>query len=318
MKKEIKIAGITIGAGETFRGFITVPNTGYRTPVTVINGRKEGRTLLISAGVHGGEYPGVASVSKVQGELRTEDISGAVIILNCLNYSGMMSMIDAHVPEDDKNINRDFPGCPDGTVTDRIKWWIATEIRPQVDFILDLHSGGQFEYLSDLIFYPAGCGEEMKEYVLSAAYQMDVKYLVASRASDGLYSWSAHQRTPGMILERSGHGECSREDIEKGIRDIYNLLIHLGIREGELYPTERKKRNFEETVYLEADISGFWYPDVYIDEEIVKGQRLGIIKDVFGNTLKEYHAVSDGTVLYMNGGLIAEKGRTNLIAYGKR
>jgi hypothetical protein len=318
MGKDIRIADRTVKAGEKFQGFITVPGTSYKTPVTVINGREEGSTVLVSAGVHGGEYPGVASASEMSGELQPEDLHGAVIFLNCLNYSGMMQMVDAHVPEDDKNINRAFPGTPDGTVTDRIRYWVATEIRPQVDFIMDLHSGGQFESLSDLIFFPTACGREMRELTLDVSSHMDVNYLVASTASDGLYSYSCHQGTPGIILERSGHGECSRKSIDQGNRDIWNLLVYFGVIEGEFHPITAKQKIFERTIYLTSDEEGFWYPDVHIDEDIEKGQRLGVIRDVFGNVLKEYHAQFDATVIYMQGGLIAQKGRTNLVSYSER
>ena len=58
MGKDIILAGRTIKRGEKIQDFITIPGTEYRTPVTVINGKGEGKTVLISAGVHGGEYPG--------------------------------------------------------------------------------------------------------------------------------------------------------------------------------------------------------------------------------------------------------------------
>ncbi|MBR3295100.1 MAG: succinylglutamate desuccinylase/aspartoacylase family protein [Clostridia bacterium] len=318
MGKDIILAGRTIKRGEKFQDFITIPGTEYRTPVTVINGEGEGKTVLISAGVHGGEYPGVASASVVSSQLEPSGVRGAVIFFNCLNYSGMMSMVDAHVPEDDKNINRAFPGSADGSVTERIKYWVANEVRPQVDFILDLHSGGQFETLSDLIFFPTACGEQMRELTLDISRHMDVNYLVASTARDGLYSYSCHQGTPGIILERSGHGECSKKSIEQGINDINNLLIYFGITEGSFIPVEREQKIFERTNYLTSDEAGFWYPEVQIDEDIDKGQKLGTIKDVFGNMLREYHAEFDATVIYMQGGLIAQKGKTNLVSYSER
>ena len=65
MGKIIYICGKQIQQGETFQGMVEVPGTQYQTPVTVINGNRPGKTLYISSGIHGGEYPGVAAVARM-------------------------------------------------------------------------------------------------------------------------------------------------------------------------------------------------------------------------------------------------------------
>lgn len=67
MGKTIDICGHQVREGEIYQEMVLVPGTAYQTPVTVMNGAKPGKTLYISAGIHGGEYPGVAAVAKMGG-----------------------------------------------------------------------------------------------------------------------------------------------------------------------------------------------------------------------------------------------------------
>ena len=317
MGKTIDICGHQVREGEIYQEMVLVPGTAYQTPVTVINGAKPGKTLYISAGIHGGEYPGVAAVAKMAAQLSAEQLCGAVIFLHCVNYSGMLSMTDAVLPEDGQNLNRDFPGDAKGTLGQRIMAWLAGELLPQADFVVDLHSGGAYEPLTPCLFFPAAAGSRIRQMAEAATKVVDIPYCIASGAGDGSYSWAASQGIPGLLLERGGNGECPPEQVECYCRDIHNLMVHLGLLKEELYPRQTARQVFEQTSYLAADCSGFWYPAVHIDQQISKGDLLGEIKDVFGTVQQRYFAVHDGIVFYHAGGLIAKQGFTNLVAYGR-
>src|SRR5438046_10725430 len=56
-KSNLKIGDISAQPGTKARGFLAVPNTSVQLPVVVVNGAQEGQTLLVTAGIHGGEYP---------------------------------------------------------------------------------------------------------------------------------------------------------------------------------------------------------------------------------------------------------------------
>ena len=151
----------------------------------------------------------------------------------------------------------------------------------------------------------------------AATKVVDIPYCIASGAGDGSYSWAASQGIPGLLLERGGNGGCPPEQVECYCRDIHNLMVHLGLIKEELYPRQTARQVFEQTSYLAADCSGFWYPAVHIDQRISKGDLLGEIKDAFGTVQQRYFAAHDGIVFYHAGGLIAKQGFTNLVAYGR-
>ena len=51
-------------------------------PVTLINGYQEGKTVLITSGIHGGEYEGIHAATELARELSPEKICGQLAIIH--------------------------------------------------------------------------------------------------------------------------------------------------------------------------------------------------------------------------------------------
>ncbi len=315
MNKEIVICGKKIKKGTKFQGMVYIPKTTYQTPVTIINGSRPGKTLYVSAGIHGGEYPGVAAIALLAERLQPEELSGAVIFLHCVNYSGMINMTDALVPEDGENLNANFPGKPDGTIGQKIAAWLAEEMLPQADFVVDLHSGGVYESLTPCLFFPAA-KQKVRKIAQDAAAVIDIPYCIASFSMTGHYSWAAMQGISGLLLERGGGGEYHSDEAKQYCRDIHNLMVYFGILNEKFFSRRTTQQIFEKTIYLAADETGFWYPAVQTNQRIKSGEKLGELKDVFGKNLRIYYAEHDGVVFYHASGFVVKKGFSNLVAYG--
>ena len=86
----------------------------------IINGEKKGKVIAISSGIHNCEYVGIQSAIELSQELKPENISGTVIIFHPVNYSGFLKRFQHVMPEDNKNLNRAFPGEKTGTISDKI------------------------------------------------------------------------------------------------------------------------------------------------------------------------------------------------------
>ena len=290
---------------------------GSEIPATIIDGQEEGMTLLVMAGVHPDEYPGMAASIRVAQAMEPERLSGRLIIIHCANPSGFWAR-SRFVPEDGVNLNGDYPGKPDGSPGERIADFFVKQFFPHVDFIVDLHSGSPMEPLTPCLFFPSGAGDRVRETSLSAAMDTDIPYLIASHAESGEYSYAAKAMgIPGLLLERGHSGLCPREWVDAYEDDLYRLLQHLGMI--ALPPFDSKpvcaKILCEKTVYLGSEHKGLWYPDIHEGQSLKKGERLGHIEDFWGNRLKEYHAQDDGLVFYYNAGLAVRPGDP-LVAYG--
>src|SRR3546814_524187 len=110
-------------------------------PIAVIrNG--EGLTALLTGGNHGDEYEGPIALFDLARTLRPEDVRGRVIIVPAMNYPAFRAGTRTS-PIDRGNLNRSFPGRPDGTVTEKIADYFTRGLLPLADVVLDFHSGGR-------------------------------------------------------------------------------------------------------------------------------------------------------------------------------
>src|SRR4029077_12241071 len=136
----------------------SVTRSGYgmiNIPIAVIrNG--EGPSVLLMAGNHGDEYEGQVTLARLIHDLETSDIQGRVIILPAANLPAAMA--GARVsPLDSGNLNRAFPGDPEGTPTWQITHYIESVLLPMCTAWADLHSGGgSMDYLPFAAFYESG------------------------------------------------------------------------------------------------------------------------------------------------------------------
>ena len=94
------------------------------------------------AGVHGDEYECHLVVSELFRTTRPEDVSGQLILMPMANFPAAEAGLRTS-PIDDGNLNRLFPGDPDGTPTLAIADYIENTIMPGCDFVKDLQSGGE-------------------------------------------------------------------------------------------------------------------------------------------------------------------------------
>lgn len=80
----------------------------------MICGRNPGKTVLITAAVHAGECVGVQAAVELAEKLDPEKIHGRVIIVKTVCRKEFEERSGSICPEDKKNLNRVFPGCPAG------------------------------------------------------------------------------------------------------------------------------------------------------------------------------------------------------------
>ena len=308
------ICGYNLEPGEKKQVIITPNVPGYEMPATLIAGAKEGKTVLISAQIHSGEYPGTPAVIHIARDLDPQKLCGNLILIHCVNTSGFWAKSNARIPEDNVNLNGDYPGDPNGTTGLKIADFFVKEIFPRLDFLCDLHSGGTTEPLTPCLFFPKA--EKVTQRARAAALALDIPYPIASWNEKGECGYAAfHCDVPGLLLENGHSSRCEPEWVAFYEKNIRLLLNHL-----EMYALDRpipvcKKTVYEKAVYLRADLRGLWYPEVHENMEIKKGQRLGYMEDFFGNLLKEYFAEGDGRVFYYTSALAITEGDP-LVAYG--
>ena len=113
----------------------------YPVPVACIVG-KPGPTALLVAGIHGDEFEGPVALSQLIAEIDPDQIEGRLIILPAFNCPAVLAS-QRTSPLDGRNMNRSFPGDPNGGPTDMLTDFLVSVLLPEADLVIDLHAGGK-------------------------------------------------------------------------------------------------------------------------------------------------------------------------------
>ncbi|GAB4176629.1 MAG: succinylglutamate desuccinylase/aspartoacylase family protein [Thalassobaculales bacterium] len=238
-----------------------------------------GPTVFLMAGNHGDEYEGQIALTRLIRELDVGRIQGRVIVMPAANLPAAME--GARVsPIDGGNLNRAFPGDPEGGPTAQIAHYINTVLFPLADYHHDIHSGGSsLEYLP-FCSMRLGSDTALNAKALAAlkAFNAPLGFVWAYSPDNRLSAVSAlNQGVVCLGGEFGGSGRVSIEGVrivEKGVR---NLLIHAGVIEGEPVigaPTrlvELKGRDY----YVYAPDHGLFEPFCELGDMVSAGQPCG-------------------------------------------
>src|ERR1700733_5245296 len=205
-------------------GFIPIPI------VVLKNG--PGPPVLMVSGTHGDEYEGQVALCNLVKSLDPARIRGRVIIMPAANFPAAIAGRRTS-PIDEGNLNRLFPGDPDGTITEQIAYNIEHELVPLADLVCDLHSGG-----SSLMYVPAALmggyareGDNSKGLAALKAFASPLSYVIeANQGGDRTLSGGAiRQGVLALGTELGGSGHVTRAAFRIAERGVNNLLGHLGI-----------------------------------------------------------------------------------------
>ena len=254
---DFKLENLVCEAGKKISGFWNIE--GYSIPTTIINGEKEGKVIAISSGIHNCEYVGIQSAIELSQELSPESISGTVIIFHPVNYSGFFKKIPTVMPEDNKNLNRAFPGEKTGTISDKIAYHFSKFLYPQLDFFIDVHGGDLYERATAFVYSPGIGDEETIRFSHEVAQYLAVPYRVRSSAKTGAYNSAAIQGVPSMLIERGGNGLWSNEEVQDYKKDILSILGYFNIIDYSINKNLLQKE-ITTAKYISSEIDGFWYP----------------------------------------------------------
>ena len=210
-------------------------------PICVIRNGK-GPTALLTGGNHGDEYEGPLALYELARTLDPKHVGGTVIIVPAMNYPAFRAGTRTS-PIDKGNMNRSFPGRPDGTVTEKIADYFQRELLPRSDIALDFHSGGR-----TLDFVPFCAAHIRPDKALEAqgfaaveAFSAPWSMKMLEIDAVGMFDTAAEEMGKLFITTELGGGGTSRaQTVRIARRGVLNVLRHAGIVAGavETSPTQ--------------------------------------------------------------------------------
>lgn len=271
-------------------------NLGFtEIPVLLVRGAAGGKTLVVSANVHGDEYEGVRAIHEAVAELDPGAMSGDLIAVPVANPPAFWNGTRTS-PLDGANLARVFPGSPDGSPSERIAWHLGHSVIARGDFYADLHSGGVKWRMPSMAGYDAS---DPRSKAGALAFGAPVVWGHPDVAPGRTVSFAKSRGIPFLYTEARGAGRIAADDLEMMKRGIRNLLRHLSILGGEVERVPLELHLFGEG-NVERGINspgkGFVTNAVDLFDRVSKGQLLGRLVDLFGETIAELRSPCDGII----------------------
>jgi len=309
----------TLKSGTTQRHSVRLPgkalaNDEPRSVITV-SGAKPGPTLFVNGGLHGAEYPAIETVIRLGNTLDPREISGTVILMPVLNMPAFRNRTPFVCPVDNVNPNRVFPGDPNGSYSEQMVHALVTEFIAHADAYIDLHGGDIPEDLVPFVICRGGSDPvdvKSKEMAMAFGlpYVLTVSKPVQVAKGSSSYVGAADRGVPAILAEAGAVGQLQRDAVEVLVNGVLNVMRHLGM----MAPTAKRQipstkhqgnsksqasmmlTSFE---WVYSKHAGMWYSRVAAGNLIEKGQEIGAIGSLFGETLETIIAPVSGTVLFL-------------------
>ncbi len=302
MKSPIELGGVSIAPGERRSIRLPLPTLYSHSPVSmpvqIVNGRQPGPVLFVSAAIHGDEINGVEIIRRLLNTRQLKRLKGALIAVPIVNVYGFVTQ-SRYLP-DRRDLNRSFPGSPQGSMAARLAYTFTEEIVTQCTHGIDVHTGAVGrENLPQIRAKVIGNPETEQ---MARAFGTPV-ILHAELRDGSLREAVAQHQIPVLVYEA---GEALRFDevaIRAGVKGVLSVMRHLGM----LASTKQRKLPSEPLLarssrWVRTPQSGILRAIVPLGAQVEEGEIIGWVADPFGRREEEVLATDSGIII----------GKTNL------
>ncbi len=262
------------------------------TPVLVVNGARPGPVLCLTAAVHGDELNGIEMVRRVLHDVDPDKLSGALIGVPIVNVQGFRRG-SRYLP-DRRDLNRYFPGNPNGSAAARIAYSLFTDIVAHCDALVDLHTGS-FERAN----LPQIRADLRQSDVVTLTLGFGSMVVLHSEPTVGTLRHAATMAgIPAVTLEAGGPSQLELVEVKHGVKGIETLLATLGmVKKVRLWGDPEPV--YYRSSWVRADNGGILLANVSLGSTVQKGDLLGTITDPMSNARSELRSPYTGRIIGM-------------------
>ena len=313
------VGTVKAARGQTVTGSIEVPagsDAAMSIPVAVAHGATAGPVLGLLAGAHGTEYASIIALEKLIADIDAKQLSGTVIIVPLLNVPSFVKIVTHLNPTDGKNMNRMYPGRPDGTQTDRASHLITTRVVEQSDHVIDFHGGDIDESLRPYSYWnqTGRAAQDAISRGMVLAFGLDHIVISPNRPRDPAASvyfenTATTRGKPSIIVEAGHAGTVEDHDVALLVNGTLSVMRHLKMLPGAPAPVENPVW-IDHLADVASEQSGIFYPLVKRGAYVSAGMKIGYVTDYVGRPLLDARAKEAGVVLYVRAVPTINKGET--------
>ena len=269
--------------------------------------------IAVVTGVHGDELEGQYVAFRLGQllEAHRDLLYGTVDVYPAINPLGI-NCIQRGVPMFDLDLNRTFPGNPDGDLTETLAAAVMADIAG-ARAAVDIHASNIF--LREMP--QVRINERSAETLLPLAPLLNVDFVwvhASATVLESTLAYSLNERgTPTLVVETGVGMRITRAYGERLVQGVLRLAAHFGMWGGEAEASPAPVVSHDGAVsYLNAEAGGVFLPEAGHGTHVEAGQAIGVVADASEGTvvqrvvaptsgllftLREYPVVYPGSLL---------------------
>lgn len=266
--------------------------TSNTTPVLVVHGAKSGPVLCLTAAVHGDELNGVEIVRRVLYNINPLKLSGTVIGVPIVNLQGFRR--SSRYLADRRDLNRFFPGNPQGSSASRIAHSFFNEIILKCDALVDLHTGSF--HRTNL---PQLRADLSNLEVVKLTQGLGAIPILQKQGGIGTLRRAAMDAgIPAVTLEAGEPMRLQEDAIRHGVKGIQTLMSHLGMAKKISFWGDPEPIYYQ-SAWVRTDHGGILLSNVALGQRVNKGDLLGSVTNPVTNVRWDIMSPNKGRILGM-------------------
>lgn len=277
------------------------PSGELRFPLIEVRGAADGPTLTLTAGTHGAEYPGIEAAIRLSRMFDSAKLRGTLRIVPVSNVPGFLGRCEVQCPIDGLNMNRVFPGDPDGSYTEALADFMFQKAVLGSDYLIDMHGGDIFEALVPYV----GVSRTKDESVYRRSWELGLDYgvefvvefksLPGASKGTSLAGAARDAGIPAFLAEAGGEGVLRVEDALIHVQGVKNVMNKIGMIDDQ--PIYRVKSREMGTDFWRIGHEGVVYPTLKLNQHVRPGDPIGVVTDWYGEVLEELKAPREAWVM---------------------
>ncbi|MDB4897715.1 MAG: ethanolamine utilization protein EutE [Firmicutes bacterium] len=266
-------------------------------PILVVHGAEAGPVLNLSAGQHGDEYMAGEACRRLYQELDPARLKGTLVAAPCINVQAFKAG-SRLTPDDRGDLNRVWPGRPDGTLTEQIAFSYLHQVVASCDYLLDFHDGGTWLAMEPLCGIDRVAETHLYRRSREMAILTGVPVLWADDPWPGSLPVEALRLGIPALTVESGADLDEPEAVVAGhLRMVRSLMCGLG-----MLPGAADAGGGSEQVcgkFARCTVRGLFKPCARRGAHVDRGDLIGVVVGTTGAVVEEVRAVASGRLLFL-------------------
>lgn len=260
-------------------------------PIILIKGAEVGKTLGITAAVHGNEINGIPVIQRLINQIDAKKLRGNILAVPVVNTLSFLNWNRRFV--DNVDLNHIMPGDKKGNASAVYSYRFFHRVIKNIDYLLDLHTASFGRINSYYI------RADMRNKVTAKLAKLqNSEIIVHNPPADGTLRGAASAlKIPAITLELGNPNVFQKGVIQSCLTGLYNALYQLKMLDGEIITAKQDAALCSNSYWLYTDMGGILTVLPKVTKIIEKGDKIAVLRDIFGTVIREYYSPERGIVI---------------------